>query len=93
MANKEEFYNNLRIKLEENTKFPSDYLYKFIVPTTKNQEKEVVEVFKNTKAKISKKASKTGKYISVSVMLKVSSADQVLKHYYSVEGIEGLISL
>lgn len=93
MTKKEEFYKNLKVKLEENTKFPTDYLYKFIVPTTKNQVAEVVEVFKNTKSKISQKASKTGKFVSVSILLKAKNVDEVIKYYHSVEGIEGLMSL
>ncbi|GGF80297.1 DUF493 family protein [Wenyingzhuangia marina] len=93
MTEKEAFYKDLKEKLENNTKFPSDYLYKFIVPTTKNQEKEVEDVFKNTKAKITTRASKNGKFVSVSILLKVKNADEVIKNYYAVEKIEGIISL
>ena len=93
MGKKEEFYKNLREKLEENTKFPSDYMYKFIVPTNKNQVAEVMSIFKNTKARFSQKASKTGKFVSISILIKVANVDEVIKHYHSVEGIEGLISL
>ncbi|NJB82865.1 DUF493 family protein [Wenyingzhuangia aestuarii] len=93
MDKKEKFYKDLKIKLEDNTKFPSDYLYKFIVPTTKNQVEEVESFFKDKKAKISTRASKTGKYVSVSVLIKVKNADEVIAYYHLVEGIEGLISL
>lgn len=93
MANKEAFYKDLKEKLDDNTTFPSDYLYKFIVPTTKNQVKEVEQAFLNKKARISKKASKTGKYISVSILLRVKNSDEVIKNYHLVEKIEGLISL
>ncbi|ANW96794.1 hypothetical protein AXE80_11120 [Wenyingzhuangia fucanilytica] len=93
MTEKEAFYKDLKEKLENNTKFPSDYLYKFIVPTSKNQVKEVEAVFNNTGAVITTKASKTGKYISLSVVLKVKNADEVIANYYAVEKIEGLISL
>lgn len=93
MAKKEEFYKNLKEKLDENTKFPSDYLYKFIVPTTKNQEKEIENVFVNKKAKISKRVSKTGKYVSVSVLLRVKNSEEVIHYYHLMENIEGLMSL
>lgn len=93
MTEKEAFYKDLKEKLENNTKFPSDYLYKFIVPTTKNQVKEVEAVFNNTGAVITTRASKTGKFVSLSVMLKVKDADEVIVNYYAVEKIEGLISL
>ncbi|NIJ45741.1 hypothetical protein FHR24_002212 [Wenyingzhuangia heitensis] len=93
MDKKEKFYKDLKEKLEDNTKFPSDYLYKFIVPTTKNQVKEIEGFFKGKKAKISTRASKTGKFVSVSILIKVKSADEVIANYHLVEGVEGLISL
>lgn len=93
MSKKETFYKDLKEKLEDNTSFPSDYLYKFIVPTNKNQVSEVETVFKTTEARISKRESKTGKYTSLSVLLKVNSADEVIENYLAMENIEGLISL
>ena len=93
MTKKEIFYKSLKEKLEDNTEFPTDYLYKFIVPTTKNQVSEVEAVFSNQKAQITKRASKTGKFISISILLKLNSADEVIKNYHAVEKIEGLISL
>lgn len=93
MSKKETFYRDLKEKLENNTSFPSDYLYKFIVPTTKNQVSEVEAVFKTTEARISKRESKTGKYTSLSVLLKVNSADEIIENYLAVENIEGLVSL
>lgn len=93
MSKSEEFYKNLKEKLEENTTFPSKYMYKFIVPTTKNQVKEVQDVFNNKGAVITTKASKNGKFVSVSILLTVKNADEVIKHYKSVTHIEGLISL
>ncbi|MEN8765758.1 MAG: DUF493 family protein [Wenyingzhuangia sp.] len=93
MTKKEVFYKDLKEKLENNTIFPSDYLYKFIVPTTKNQEEEVKRVFKASEAKISVRASKTGKFVSLSILLNVKNADEVILNYLAVEKIEGLISL
>lgn len=93
MAKKEEFYKSLKEKLDEGTKFPSDYLYKFIVPTTKDQERKVDVAFANKKARISKKTSKTGKYISISILMRVKNSEEVIENYHSVENIEGLISL
>ncbi len=93
MTKKENFYKDLKTKLDENTRFPSDYLYKFIVPTTKNQVAEVETIFAKSKAKISKRSSKNGKFTSVSILLRVKSSEEVIKHYHSVEKIEGLISL
>lgn len=93
MSKSEEFYKNLKEKLEESTTFPSKYMYKFIVPTTKNQVNEVQEAFNGKGAVINTKASKNGKFVSVSIVLNVKSADEVIVNYKSISHVEGLISL
>lgn len=93
MTKREEFYKNLKEKLEDTTKFPSTYLYKFIVPTNGNQVEEVQGLFDKGGAVITTKKSKTGKYISVSVNIKVVSSDEVISYYKKAEVIEGIISL
>lgn len=93
MNDKELFYTKLKRQLEDTTKFPSDYMYKFIVPAIGDQQKEVQRVFDNKGAIIKTKKSKTGKYISISVVLKLDSAQEVIDYYKKVEKIEGIISL
>ncbi|GGH03596.1 DUF493 domain-containing protein [Polaribacter pacificus] len=93
MTDKESFYIKLKDSLEDTTSFPADYLYKFIVPTAGDQEKEVEAIFKATAATYDTKFSKTGKYVSVSIELVVESADQVIAFYKKAEKIEGIISL
>lgn len=93
MSDNNDFYNKLKSQLEDTSKFPTDYLYKFIVPSTKNQVAEVEALFDGTGAVIHTKKSKTGKYISVSIVLKVHSSDNVIEYYKKAEKIEGIISL
>ena len=93
MSNKEAFYIKLKTQLDDTTKFPADYLYKFIVPTDENQVQEVQNLFNDTGAVIKTKKSKTGKYISVSIVLKVKSSDIVISYYQQAEKIKGIISL
>ncbi|MEN8777430.1 MAG: DUF493 family protein [Polaribacter sp.] len=93
MSNKDEFYTKLKVQLEDTTKFPADYLYKFIVPTTENQVAEVEGIFDKTGAVIKTKKSKTGKYVSVSIMLKLKNSDEVISYYKKAEKIKGIISL
>ncbi|WP_347174438.1 DUF493 family protein [Polaribacter uvawellassae] len=93
MSKKEDFYLKLKDSLEATTKFPSEYLYKFIVPTNGNQVVEIEELFKDKLAKISSKESKTGKYVSVSIKVKLSSSKEVISYYRKAEKIEGIISL
>jgi putative lipoic acid-binding regulatory protein len=93
MSDKNEFYTKLKVQLEDTTVFPADYMYKFIVPTDANQVKEVAELFNNTGAVIKTKKSKTGKYSSLSIVLKVQTSDKVIMYYKKAEKIKGIISL
>jgi putative lipoic acid-binding regulatory protein len=93
MNNKETFYTKLKSQLDDTTKFPADYMYKFIVPSDENQEEEVQGLFNNKGAVINTKKSKTGKYISVSIVLKVENSEEVISYYKNAEKIKGIISL
>lgn len=93
MSEKNAFYDKLKIQLEDTTKFPSDYMYKFIVPSSGNQVNQVQEIFDNSGAVIKTKKSKTGKYVSVSVVLNLENANEVIHYYKKVEVVEGIISL
>jgi putative lipoic acid-binding regulatory protein len=72
MSKQDDFYDKLKESLEVATDFPSEYLFKFIVPTTKNQLSEVKQVFEMSGAVIRTKNSKTNKYVSISISIKMS---------------------
>jgi putative lipoic acid-binding regulatory protein len=93
MSDKNTFYTKLKVQLEDTTKFPTDYMYKFIVPSDENQVKEVEGLFNNKGADIKTKSSKTGKYISLSIILNIESANKVIEYYKKAEKIKGIISL
>ena len=93
MSDNNNFYTKLKVQLDDTTSFPTDYMYKFIVPTDSNQVQEVEDLFNNYGAIINKKKSKTGKYISVSVVLQIESSDIVISFYKKAEKIKGIISL
>ena len=93
MSDKDDFYSKLQIQLDDTTDFPADYLYKFIVPASDNQVAEVESIFNNTGAVINTKNSKTGKYVSVSIILNLNSSDEIIAYYRKVEKIKGIISL
>lgn len=90
---KEEFYIKLKDSLDATTKFPAEYLYKFIVPADGNQVAQVEEVFKNELITIASKKSKTGKYVSISIRVKLPSSEKVILYYRLAGKIEGIISL
>ena len=93
MSDKKAFYTKLKAQLDDTTKFPADYLYKFIVPSDANQVAEVEALFNDSGAVINTKKSKTGKYVSVSIVLKIESSDKVISYYKKAEKIKGIISL
>lgn len=93
MSKEKEFYDKLKLSLDNSTKFPAKYLFKFIVPTSKNQLNEVKNIFDVSGAVINTKSSKTNKYVSVSIALVMASSDKIIEKYKEVSVIEGIISL
>lgn len=94
MSKKEDdFYKKLKISLEESTRFPSDYMFKFIIPNNSKQEVQIKAIFDFQGATLKINASKTGKYLSVTILSKMKSADEVIEKYKEAAKVEGIISL
>lgn len=89
----EEFYQRLKQQLQETSAWPSDYLYKFIVPTDDAKILKIQDIFDNTGAVIESKQSKNGKYTSLSITVNLESPDAVIAKYKAVGAVEGVISL
>lgn len=90
----EEFYKKLRSQLYETTSWPSEYLYKFIVPTDQTKISQIEDLFNNLGAVITTKESGKGTYTSVSVNVDMKDPDAVITKYKEVaEKVEGVISL
>lgn len=87
------FYERLREELLNSTIWPSDYLYKFIVPTDTEKIARIQEVFDNTGAVIESRQSRKGKYTSISITVHLQDPDAVIEKYKAVGQIEGVISL
>ncbi len=92
--NPEEFYAKLKKQLHDTAMWPSEYLYKFIVPTQGKQISKVEDIFDNMGAVIERKQSKKGTYTSVSINVRMKNPDAVIKKYREVaDKVEGVISL
>jgi putative lipoic acid-binding regulatory protein len=89
----EDFYKKLKGQLADTSSWPSDYLYKFIVPTDEAKIKIIQGIFDNTGAVIESKQSKKGKYTSISITVNLASPDAVIEKYKAVGKVEGVISL
>ncbi|WP_417887837.1 DUF493 family protein [Zunongwangia sp.] len=92
--NSEEFYTKLKTQLQDTSLWPSEYLYKFIVPTDETKIQQVEGIFDNMGAVIKTKQSKKGTYTSVSINVTMKNPDAVINKYKEVgEKVEGVISL
>ncbi len=89
----DEFYGRLKEQLEESNSWPSDYLYKFIVPTETEKIDGIHQIFDNAGAVIESKKSKKGKYTSLSITVNLKNPEEVIKKYREVGKIKGVISL
>lgn len=94
MDNKtEKFYSRLKEELTNSTLWPSEYLFKFIVPSSEQKTAKVEAAFDNMGAVIKKQHSKTGKFTSISVNVTMKNAQSVIEKYQALSDIEGIISL
>lgn len=93
MDKREQFYKKLKKKLIKDTVFPSKYLFKFIIPADNDKIKQVEDLFDFTGAVITKTSSKTGKFVSISVLVVMKKADDIIIKYKQAEEVEGIISL
>jgi len=86
-SNKERdnFYKKLKVKLEETAQWPSEYLYKFIVPSTKEKIIKVENIFDNMGAVITTKESSKGTYTSVSINVKMQTPEAVIEKYIELQ--------
>ncbi len=81
--------DSFREKLDQHYTWPSLYVFKFIVPTGK--EDEVKQLFPLHAA--AEKISKQGNYKSVTVEMMMLSGEAVLDVYIQASKIEGIVAL
>jgi putative lipoic acid-binding regulatory protein len=88
-----DFYERLRLELNNNTSWPTKYLFKFIVPNDQYKIDQVENAFNNMGAVIDTKQSKTGKYNSISIHVQMQDAQNIIDKYLELSTVEGIISL
>lgn len=93
MSKESEFYDKLKKSLDETSTFPTKYMFKFIIPADKEKFKNIETIFDNIGAVINSKPSKTGKYNSLTILVNMQSADDIIDKYIEVSKIDGVISL
>jgi len=81
--------SQLKLVLDETVKFPSEYLFKFIVPVESIHQ----ILFLMQGMEIEQKASSSGKYISVSGKMIMQKSEDIILVYQRASVIKGIISL
>ncbi|MDF9800362.1 putative lipoic acid-binding regulatory protein [Catalinimonas alkaloidigena] len=76
-------------KLDGTHKWPSLYMFKFIVP--RGKEDEVFALF--PKNKLTTKESSNGNYVSVTAKVMMGSSDAVMEKYVEADKIDGVLAL
>lgn len=89
----QEFYERLKVELNNSNTWPAEYLFKFIVPTVNDNVEKVENAFNCMGAVIKTTKSKTAKFTSISVDVTVKSADEIIEKYLEVSTIKGIVSL
>ncbi len=92
-TNTEEFYKRLQDELDKDTSWPSEYLFKFIVPSSLEKVAIIEASFDGQDAVILTKESSTGKFTSVSIRVVMTSPQHVVDKYVEFSSIEGILSL
>lgn len=84
-----EWLKSFREKLDQHYAWPSLYMFKFIVPTGKEESVKKLFPLHTT----TEKRSNQGNYTSITVQMMVPSSDAVINIYQQASEIEGLIAL
>lgn len=82
-------YANFIEKLEQSHDFPTDYTFKFIVPTPNlpDLEKAIGS------GGLTLKPSRNGNYISVTLTMMCQDPGEVVAYYERAASVDGIISL
>jgi putative lipoic acid-binding regulatory protein len=85
----QDWWEQFQDLLDEQTEWPTEYLFKFIVPRPELPElKEALDEKPDKE-----RASRKGNYVSVTMSRHVTSSDEVIDVYQSVAEVEDVIAL
>ncbi len=85
-------WDSLKEKLLKTTKWPSIYMFKFIVKSDNQSVAKVQALFNSELAQIDSRTSRNGNYVSITAKEVMISADAVIAKYKEASEIEGVMS-
>lgn len=84
-----EWWDNFQQLLEDQIEFPSEYLFKFIVPSPNLDD--LKNVFGHYPVEV--RESRKGNYVSVTARMQMHSSDEVIAVYTAAAEVDDVISL
>lgn len=87
----EEKYASLKIKLEESSSWPSEYIFKFILKSAETEKQKQVRALFNQNVSLAFKSSSKGNYLSVTIKASMESPEHVIEIYRQASRIKDLI--
>lgn len=82
-------YSDFKQKLDQEHRWPTIYMFKFVVPSKKVEEFYVLF----DKESLQSKESKGGNYFSFTLKKMMTSSQEVVEIYLKAKKIEGIIAL
>ena len=86
-------YQKLKNDLEKYQKWPSEYIYKFIILNETQKKEELLSKFNLGLCKLTFKESSNKKYLSITIIKFIKNPDEVMAKYFEISKIDGIISL
>ncbi len=87
-----DFRRTLHFRLKDSHNFPATYTFKFIVKSDEEKLDFLRSLF-NDSAEITLKESSKNSYTSMTIRVKMESAEAVIQKYEAAASVEGIISL
>ena len=85
----DEWWSRFQAMLDDQVDWPSDYMFKFIVPSASLDALKMI--FGRIPVRI--RVSNKGNYVSVTAKMEMHSSEEVIAVYSAAAKVEGVISL
>ena len=87
------FYERFHQQLLESNTWPGVYVFKFIIPSSDVDKATLLDLFENDKVTVNVRASRKGKYTSISIAGKFGSPDIIIQKHKLASKIPNIIQL
>ena len=89
----DEFYSRFHVQLLESQAWPGIYMFKFVVKSEALHLETLKSYFNGKQAKFFEKLSSKNTFTSLTIKVKMKSADAVISIYKKASLLEGIMAL